>query len=384
MHWNAAEELAGVVVPLPGVKPKARLVKTRYANLWRDRFSGTYFCIAKVCGQPLRKSLETRSIEIAKAKLDELISTTRAQRSGKAELDVDEFRFAQLADVFAAGLEDAAHLKPRSKAFRVYALAKLKESWPELVTLRPRQLTPEMVEEWAEGLRRRRFSGGLFNSIVDTLRMVCDLAVDRSLMARNPVRIKRASNPGAKGIVKARVQRKLKPLPADAVFRRLIRQLEREPKGRQAWWRVRVLAYSGERPENVRRLRPADVDLKRDVVHWPPIKHNAAVNTQPLNPKLRAVFRELLKAHPGDDTPLVPTKSARRALATASKQIGLAKPITEGVFRHWVTTRLLDAGIPAATVAQMRGDKDGGAMLLRTYSHARVEVIRGHTKKMKW
>jgi hypothetical protein len=45
-------------------------------------------------------------------------------------------------------------------------------------------------------------------------------------------------------------------------------------------------------------------------------------------------------------------------------------------------TRALEAGIPVPEVALMRGDKDGGAMLLKTYVHPRLARLRELVKKL--
>jgi integrase len=370
------------VIPLPRKAVQPRLAKTRFANLRRDRFSGTYFCWAKVCGRLVRQSLQTKSLEVAKTKLDALLESSRKQFSGIPKLDVDEFRAGHLVTEFRAGVANDSRLKPRSKAFRLFCADKLVQTWPELPRMRLRQVTRDAVESWAEAYRRRGFSGGLFNSTVDTLRMILELAVNRGLLAQNPVRVRPRSSGNSGGIAKAKVVRRLKALPSDSQFRALLKHLKSAPKCEAAALRVAVLAHSGQRPENVRQLRRQDVDLDRKLVHWPPIKHNANVNTQPMSADLFAVLSELVQQHPGDDSPLVPIASAKTALHSASLRLGISPVVTEGLFRHWFTTRALEAGIPVASVAAMRGDKDGGAMLLKTYFHARIESLREHVKKL--
>lgn len=379
---DTVERLAPNVIPLPGKAAGARLVKTRFANLRRDRFSGTYFCWAKVCGRLVRQSLHTQSIEVAKIKLDALLESSRKQFSGVPKLDVDEFRVEHLVTEFRALVEQDHRLKPRSKAYRLFCVDKLLQSWPELARLRTRQVTREAVEAWAQEYRRRAYSGGLFNSTVDTLRMILELAVNRGLLARNPVRVRARATGNSGGIEKAKVVRHLKSLPTDKQFRALLKHLESAPKCEAAALRVAVLAHSGQRPENVRQLRRSDVDLERKLVHWPPIKHNANVNTQPMSADLFAVMRKLVQLHPGDDSPLVPIACAKTALRSASRALGIVPAVSEGLFRHWFTTRALEAGIPVASVAAMRGDKDGGAMLLKTYFHARIESLREQVKKL--
>jgi hypothetical protein len=46
--------------------------------------------------------------------------------------------------------------------------------------------------------------------------------------------------------------------------------------------------------------------------------------------------------------------------------------------RHLFTTRAIEAQIPIPTVARWLGHKDGGALLMRTYSH----LLDAHSKAM--
>jgi hypothetical protein len=45
-----------------------------------------------------------------------------------------------------------------------------------------------------------------------------------------------------------------------------------------------------------------------------------------------------------------------------------------------MTTKALESGIPVPDVALLRGDLDGGKMLLTNYSHPRLDHLRSVVK----
>ena len=64
------------------------------------------------------------------------------------------------------------------------------------------------------------------------------------------------------------------------------------------------------------------------------------------------------------------TKDARRALAAACQRLGL--PIyTPRSLRRMFITRCIEKGIDVKVIAQWQGHRDGGKLILGTYSHVR-------------
>lgn len=377
-----ASDTASKLLPagLPAQLP--RLVRTGFTNLRRDRASRVYFADAKVHGRRVRQSLKTKSKEIAKQRLDALLTQKRELWAGHTKPTVENWRMKQLFEVFRTEIAHSER-KPRAKAYRLETLRQIERTWPELEAARPDAVAVADCVAWA-GRVRKKYSASRYNGCVETLRMVFELAARRDLIARNPMVVaRRRDGASAVGVRKARVLSKDKVLPTVQQMAALFRRMRALPSRRQAFWFVRVLAYSGQRPESVRTLYPQHVDLAENVVHWPPVKHNVASNPQPMHRQLRVVMRTLLRLHPGGNKPLLPIRSARKALATACREAGIVPALTEGVFRHWFTTQaLVVAGIPVPVVALMRGDRDGGKMLLRTYNHPQMEQLRKQIGKM--
>jgi integrase len=67
---------------------------------------------------------------------------------------------------------------------------------------------------------------------------------------------------------------------------------------------------------------------------------------------------------------------------TASKLAGINPPITPGALRHFWSSRAMETNIPVHVLAAMRGDRDGGKTLLKTYSHLRDAHVREMVDKL--
>lgn len=154
------------------------------------------------------------------------------------------------------------------------------------------------------------------------------------------------------------------------------------PQRAEALTWARVLVLTGHRPESLRRLRAEDVDFRRGTIRWAPIKHNRQWNEVPMSGELHEIMADLTgRAQQAGRSSLL-HGDPRRAFQAASREAGLPEAMTPRMFRHFWTTRALEAGIPVAEVAAMRGDRDGGAMLLRTYAHPRLEQMRAAVQRL--
>ena len=63
-------------------------------------------------------------------------------------------------------------------------------------------------------------------------------------------------------------------------------------------------------------------------------------------------------------------KSARNALSAACRRLGL--PLyTQRSLRRMFITRAIELGVDVKVIAEWQGHKDGGKLILQTYSHVR-------------
>src|SRR5262249_23036967 len=97
----------------------------------------------------------------------------------------------------------------------------------------------------------------------------------------------------------------------------------------------------------------------------------------PLYPQLRPLLeRRHGQRSPGDDQ-VFRIKDARRAIAAACKRLKLPA-FSHRSFRRMFITRAIELGVDVKVLAQWQGHKDGGKLILETYSH----VNPVHSKRM--
>ncbi len=143
-----------------------------------------------------------------------------------------------------------------------------------------------------------------------------------------------------------------------------------------------MVAYSGGlRVSEVSRLRVADIDSKRMVIHVRAAKGRKD-RFVPLSPRLleqlRAYWREERPKEylfPGR-TPLCPiaTGSIRQVCRIAAEKAGLDRRVTPHTLRHCFATHLLESGTDVRTIQLLLGH---GALRTTTrYTHVSTEKLR--------
>jgi integrase len=89
----------------------------------------------------------------------------------------------------------------------------------------------------------------------------------------------------------------------------------------------------------------------------------------PIYPQLRGLLKKLCagKAH---NERLFQINEARKALTNACVRLGLAH-FTHRSLRRMFITRSIELGVDVKTIALWQGHRDGGLLILKTYSHVR-------------
>ena len=96
----------------------------------------------------------------------------------------------------------------------------------------------------------------------------------------------------------------------------------------------------------------------------------------PIFPQARALIEKLCqgKSHDGR---LFKLDDARKALASACKRLGYA-PFSQRSLRRMFITSAIERGVDVKVIAQWQGHKDGGKLILDTYSHVNPD----HSNRM--
>lgn len=336
--------------------------------MWRNDASGSFYAVARTPAKPypVLKSLKTDKESVAKLRLETAIAKIRARSDS---LSRNNLKLGECVESYLNGKRDEG-LKALSFEYCERSVKMIRDNFKGFDGKLVEEFTAHDGKTLTDRLKgkysKRRFNGALW-----TLRGILAVAVRAGALKVNV----------AMDIKPFRLEQNARDLPSNEKFYDLIKQLGRHPNLKNALAFVRILALTGHRPESIRRLRCEHVDLEKRVVKWPPIKHKSDFNRIPMSGELFEILLVLVKEHKGAG-PLVPIRDPRKALQTASKLAGINPPVTPGALRHFWSSRAMETNIPVHVIAAMRGDRDGGKTLLKTYSHLRDAHVREMVAKL--
>ena len=245
---------------------------------------------------------------------------------------------------------------------------------PWLGSYQLRQLTPEIIGRWQADRLAARAPIESTRKALTLLGGILQRAMEADRIPSNPQRLVRKAAPAA--------TEEVRPI-APATIERICALLS--PRDRQLVL-VRLLAYSGLRPQEARALRWAHVGERTLIVHAPKTRRH---RTQPRSVRLLAPLahdlREwrLLSGRPDDSAPVIPAHGGSewtevgyeqwitRVWAPALTRAGVAyqRPYD---LRHSFASLLLHEGRSVIYVARQLGH--GAQLTMRTYGHVIEEL----------
>ena len=348
-------------------------------NLYLDQRTGIYYVRTKIHGRTIWKSLKTDKFRVAKLRAPKELGDLQKGRIVLAAIEKGSATFGNLAKLYRDRVQTNTRLKPSSKLYRcqtIDAILRFRPGWKERAV---RDIRETDCLEWADQYAKE-VHGTRFNNSVGSLREIFKLGLENGLISDNP----------AQRIGKVKVAAKRLSLPDAKSFATILTNIESSGAwcAKDAADLVRFLAYSGCRITEAENIKREDVDLAAGTIRiWGDPVHgtkNSEPRTVPINPAMRGLCERLLKdEHEPRDTKrrgkgyLLKVTEAREALANACAKAEIPK-IGHHDCRHLFTTRAIEAQIPIPTVARWLGHKDGGALLMRTYSH----LLDAHSKAM--
>lgn len=332
--------------------------------------SGRYYVRLKVKGKIVRQSLKTSSISVAMARLPDRIKEIRFINDAMPTENIET-----LGDCLDMVIDKARHkagLRDSSRHYRQMTLLRIRDSWPDIENLKPKDISPRQCEDWFKAVSAR-YSHTLANNMLGTLRMAFELARRSGIIYRDPT----------EEIKRSKVEGKHLILPDPTTFKAFVAAI-RHPKGvkRLSWHSgasadlVEFLAYSGARINEARNVRWSDVDVRRGMIHLRETK-GGVTRWVPMIPPMV----ELIKRLPRKGEYVVRVDEAEKSMTRAAKEIGMAR-VTHHDLRHLFATTCIERGVDIPTVARWLGHKDGGALALRTYGHLRACHSEGSAAKV--
>ena len=319
--------------------------------------NGTYYLRAKVLGKVIRVSLRTKNLRIAKIKRDDRLTEERSRATARRPVEVRTLRDA--VAVLRSEMLARPHLRPKSLSYAKDVSRILENTLP--LDIHARTWTKQEAASWWQRVVDR-YSASVSNKVLAAGRRMAGILVEHGIRSDDPtVDLRRIP-----------IRTKEHALPNREDISRIIEFIRTQGKRGclESSRLVAVLAYSGMRIGECRKLRREDLGGDWLVVGGDGETKGRSFRRVPISPPLRAVLDEMLAEQWVG--PLFEMQNPRKALHTACRRLGLPDMRVHDL-RHWYATWCIESGIDVPTVAKWMGHKDGGVLAMRTYGHVRDE-----------
>ena len=333
--------------------------KSKTACLYRYNPNGQYFARVRFGGKLHRKKLGTDDYQLARRKLADF-----RRDLGRTDGRASNTSFGTALDKYARTF---GGLSPSSQKDKRAVIGKLKATWFGIDTLPLRTIKPSDVSAWLS--RHCGNKGASYhNSVLTVIRDAFDLAVKDRIIADSPA-------------AHLKYRRRAAPIrltPTFEQFKQIVANVRAQTQNREAEQSadfIDFIGLAGLGQAEARALTRADVDLDagRIITYRHKTRQGFVI---PVFPQVRALVEKLCsgKAH---HERLFKHDDAAKALSNACKRLGLP-PFTHRALRRMFIVRAIERGVDVKVIAEWQGHRDGGKLILNTYSHVR----RPHSERM--
>jgi integrase len=318
--------------------------------LYRYSSNGVYYARIKVRGKEIRRSLETTDRVFAKRKLAVL-------KEAQAEVDHSKGKLT-LAELCDQYLKTVLHLRPKTVERKTHIVQRIKRDWPGGSSRQLGKVRPSEVPLW---LNKYDFGPVSRNQHLACLKAIFQMAVDDGIITRSP----------AATASSVKLSTPIRETPTWEEFKAIVADIRSQQFSNDAQESadfVEFLGLAGLGQAEAMALRWSDVDFDGGTIRT--FRHKTQSGFMiPIYAQLRPLLERRKDAATATGDGLVfSQKTARKALSAACKRLKLPH-YTHRALRRMFITRALEIGVNVPVVAEWQGHKDGGKLILDTYSH---------------
>ena len=331
--------------------------------LYRYTPNGTYYARVEKEGKEFRRSLRTNDRAVAKRKLADF-----QREIGRTLPGANRTTVAQLADMYLATQQ---HLEKSTREDKGRIVRRIKESWPGGSGQSLDKVRPSHAEGWLSAQGSDRSASSL-NSFIEVLRAVFALAVRDRLLPESP----------AAGLKYQKRKKPIRKTPTVEEFRAVVADIRAQVYNADAKDSadfVEFIGLAGLGQAEASSLLWEDVDWRNEQIAALRRKTKRGFIV-PIFPQLRPLLERLRQEQggsPPNDANVLKLKDAKKAIAGACKRLGLPA-YSHRSFRRMFITRAIERGVDVKVIAEWQGHRDGGKLILDTYSH----VAPKHSARM--
>jgi integrase len=325
--------------------------------LYRYPSNGVYYARIKIDGKEIKRSLATTDRALARRNLSALKDELRQIDRSQGKLTV-----AELCDRY---LKTVQHQKPKTVERKTFIVGRIKNDWPTGKLTQVGKIKPRDVDLW---LSRYHFGSASRNLHISCIKEVFNLAVRDRIITFSP----------AAHLRSAKREKPIRLTPTFDQFKAIIADVRAQVFNADAQDSADFLEFlglAGLGQAEAGSLARGDVDLAAEQIITYRHKTSAGFAI-PIFPQVRRLLQGLCegKAH---NARVFKIADAKKALAGACRRLGYP-PFTQRSLRRMFITRAIEHGVDVKVIAEWQGHKDGGKLILDTYSH----VNRSHSHRM--
>src|SRR4029453_549901 len=326
--------------------------------LYRYSSNGVYYARFESRGKEIRRSLRTTD----RASAQRALAWLKQERD---EIDPAQGKLtiAELCDRYSATVQ---HQKPKTIERKSLIIHRIKSHWPTGKLSQVTKVKPSHVDLW---ISRYRFGPHSRNLHMACIKEIFEMAVRDGIISRSPAAHLRRVKPA----------KPIRATPSFEEFKAIVESIRSQKyNGHDAQESadfVEFLGLAGLGKAEAAALRQSDIDWERETITT--FRHKTKSGFAiPIYPQLKP---SLLRRR-RDDAPnerVFAINRADSAIANACRRLNLAR-YSHISFRRMFITRAIKRGVDVKVIAEWQGHKDGGKLILDTYSH----VNRAHSHRM--
>jgi integrase len=333
--------------------------------LYRNPSSRTYYALVKLGGKQFKQSMKTKYLPEAKRELRAFRASLEVAKPSSGRVTVKS-----VCKTFRATFQDQSASTRQNKEIM---LAKFEDQFGTNLV---RGLTKSGVLGWLASLP---YSTSWRNQHLRLIRGMLRLAVDDGLIFRSPL----------EGVKEKKVEKPIRHTPTKEQFQAIVASIRAQSaadtRGESADF-VEFLGLAGLGLAEASSLTWADVDFDHSRIIT--FRHKTRAGfAVPIYPQARPLLENRLAlaikiagGQPSSGAKVFSVGDPKKAIEAACIRLGFVRLDQEGKklplfssrsFRRLFITTAIERGVDIKTVAAWQGHRDGGKLILDTYSHVR-------------
>jgi integrase len=326
--------------------------------LYRYSSNGVYYARFESGGKEIRRSLRTTD----RASAQRALAWAKQERE-QIDPAQGKLTLAELCDRYSATIQ---HQKPKTIERKSLIVRRIKSHWPTGRLTQVAKVKPSHVDLW---ISRYCFGPHSRNLHMACIKEIFEMAVRDGIISRSP----------ATHVRRVKPPKPIRATPSFEDFKSIVESIRSQKfNGHDAEESadfVEFLGLAGLGKAEAAALRQGDIDWKREKITT--FRHKTKSGFAiPIYPQLKP----LLVRRRRDDVPnerVFALDNAKKAIANACRRLNLPQ-YSHLSFRRMFITRAIERGVDVKVIAEWQGHKDGGKLILDTYSH----VNRAHSHRM--